>query len=221
MPGVKVAFIHASPAAVEPLMNYFAQAEPGWTVTNLLDDGIMRQFRLGDSEQVESGLISLIDRACSRYGAQAALITCSAASLTLINRLRKASPVPLVKIDEPMARAAVTTGARIGVVVTFPPTAGTATALLQELARSCGKDVTVLTELREAALAALLHGDPETHDRILREAARSLIATGAEVIVLAQVSMARLREPLEKELGVPVFSSLETSHRALKEALDS
>lgn len=219
MGATNVAFIHASPAAIGPLANYYAQAEPGWTITNLLDDGIMRHFREADAAAVESGLLSLVGRACSRYQAQAAMITCSAADLELTRRLALASPVPLVKIDVPMAEAAVAAGTRIGVLVTFPPTVAITTALLGEVARSAGRDVSVSSELHEAALAALLQGDAATHDRILREGALSLRAAGADVIVLAQVSMAHLRPALEEQLGVPVFSSLETSHRALKIAL--
>lgn len=219
MSGTSVSFIHASPAAIAPLVNYYARTEPAWTISNLLDDGIMRQFREGDAGAVESGLLSLIDRACSRYHAQAALITCSAAGLDLMRRLERESPVPLVKIDAPMARAAVAAGNRIGALVTFPPTVGPTTALLAEVAQLAGRDVNVITELRPPALEALLKGDSETHDRMLREGAVALKSAGAEAIVLAQVSMAHMRAALEEELGVPVFSSLETSHKALREAL--
>lgn len=219
MSGTNVALIHASPAAIAPLANYYARTEPAWTITNLLDDGIMRQFRQGDEGAVESGLLSLIDRASSRYHAQAALITCSAAGLELMHTLQKSSPIPLVKIDAPMARAAVAAGNRIGALVTFPPTAGRTAEMLAEVARLAGRAVSVITELRAPALDALLQGDSAAHDRILREGAISLRSAGAEVIVLSQVSMAHMRAALEEELGVPVFSSLETSHRALREAL--
>ncbi len=219
MPGTNVAFIHASPAAIGPLANYYAQAEPGWTITNLLDDGIMRQFREGDEAAVESGLLSLVERACSRYRARAAMITCSAVRRELLGRLQTVSPVPLVKIDVPMAEAAVAAGTRIGVLVTFPPTVQTAASLLREAARSAGRHLEVRAELREAALKALLAGDADTHDRILGEAALTLKDAGVDAVVLAQVSMAHLRPALEARLGVPVFSSLETSHQALKRAL--
>lgn len=216
----RISLIHASPAAIAPLARYYAEAEPEWTVTNLLDDGVMRHFREGNGPAVESGLLSLIERACDRYHAEAALVTCSAATLELMRRLSDASTVPLIKIDAPMAKSAVRAGANIGVLVTFPPTVGPTRALLAEVARSTGRAINIRTELREEALKALLQGDAGAHDRLLADGARALRATGVEAIVLAQVSMAHLREPLERELGVPVFSSLETSHRAIREALD-
>lgn len=219
MTGANLAFIHASPAAIAPLVNYYAKHEPGWTIFNLLDDGIMRLFREGDEGGVESGLLGLVERAVARYHAQAALVTCSAATLDMMRRMEKASPVPLVKIDLPMARAAVAAGSKIGILVTFPPTVEPAKALIAEVAHLAGRQVSVTTELLPGALDALLKGDAATHDRILREGAISLKQSGAEAIVLAQVSMAHLRAPLQQDLGLPVFSSLETSHRALREVL--
>ena len=215
----RISLIHASPAAIAPLARYCAEAEPQWEMTNLLDDGIMRQFRTGDDAAVESGLLSLVDRACSRYHAEAALITCSAASLGLMRKLSAAAPVPLVKIDAPMAEAAVRSASPIGALVTFPPTLAPTCALLNEVALSAGRAISIRTELREEALQALLQGDSAAHDRLLTEGARALHSAGAGVIVLAQVSMAHMREPFEREFGIPVFSSLETSRKALREAL--
>ncbi len=219
MNAARLALVHASPAAITPLANYYAAHEPGWSIVNLLDDGIMRSFRENDQQAVESGLLSLIERAVARYRAQAALVTCSATTLTLMDRLQQASPVPVVKIDLPMAQAAVHAGHRIGVLVTFPPTVEPTRQLLEDVALRTRHHVRVTVELRSDALGALLKGDSATHDRILREAAHALTEAGAEVIVLAQVSMAHLREPLQTELRLPVFSSLETSHAALREIL--
>ncbi len=216
----RVSFIHASPAAIAPLMRYCGQAEPEWEVTNLLDDGVMRSFRQGDAQAAESGLLSLILRARSRYCAEAALVTCSAASVDLIRRLSAASGLPLVKIDAPMAEAAVRAGTEIGVLATFPPTLQPTRAVLREAARQAERVIHLRTELCEQALEALLAGDSAAHDEALAARAQALLSAGAEVLVLAQVSMAHLRETLQSRLGVPVFSSLETSHRALRGILE-
>lgn len=219
MAAARVAFIHASPAAIQPLANYYASQEPGWRTVHLLDDGIMRSFREGNEEEAESGLLSLIQRAAERYQCQAALITCSATTLGLMKRLGRASPVPAVKIDQPMAEAAVAAGSRIGVLVTFAPTVEPTKALLAETAQEMGRRVSTVVELCPEALDALLKGDVATHDGLLRAAAERLAAQAVNAIVLAQVSMAHLRQELSGALGLPVYSSLETSHAALREAL--
>jgi Asp/Glu/hydantoin racemase len=214
-----VAFIHTSLAAIAPLARYYAAAEPGWTITNLLDDGILRLFKRADQQAVEAALLSLIERAHLQHGAQAAMITCSAVSLELLGRLQASAPLPIVKIDVPMAQRAVRQARRIGVLVTFAPTLAPTMEMLAVTARAAARDVDLMPRLCEGAYGALLDGDTATHDRLLREGASEARAAGAEVIVLAQVSMSHLKDALAAELGVPVLSSLETSHEALREAL--
>lgn len=219
MKPARIAFVHASPAALAPLARYYSQAEPDWSITNLLDDGILAFFQRGDGSAVEAALLSLIERAHTLHRAQAVLITCSALRLQGLKRIEAASPVPVVKIDVPMAESAVLQAERIGVLVSFEPTLAPTLELLTEAAAAAGRHVELLPRLCQGALGALFAGDPATHDALLREAAASVRTSGAEAIVLAQVSMAHLREPIATALGVPVLSSLETSHAALRAVL--
>lgn len=213
-----LALIHTSPAAIAPLARYYGEREPEWKLTNLLDDGLLRFFRERREDDAEGALASLVDRAAG-YGARAALLTCSAVSLAQLARLQARSPVPLVKIDVPMARAAVSQARRIGVLISFAPTLQPTVSLLEATAASLGRQVEILPHLCDGAYEALLAGDAATHDRILQSGAEELAARPVEAIVLAQVSMAHLRDSLAGALSLPVFSSLETSHAAVREAL--
>ena len=56
----KVALIHASPAAIAPLMQFYGEAAPELEVTNLLDDGLLRLFRSGDEAGAEGRLAEMI-----------------------------------------------------------------------------------------------------------------------------------------------------------------
>ncbi len=47
-----VAFVHTSPAAVGPLMQFYAEAAPEFEITNLLDDGLLRLLAAGRAEDV-------------------------------------------------------------------------------------------------------------------------------------------------------------------------
>lgn len=96
--------IHTSSAAIAPLVRYYTEHEPGWRLTNLLDDGILQLFRDSREDAVEAALASLLERAAG-YGARAALLTCPAVRLALLDRLQARAPVPVIKIDAPMARA--------------------------------------------------------------------------------------------------------------------
>ena len=50
----KVAFVHTSPAAVGPLMQFYAESAPELESTNLLDDGLLRPLAAGDAATAEA-----------------------------------------------------------------------------------------------------------------------------------------------------------------------
>ncbi len=168
MSRANIAFIHASPLAIEPLKTYYAAAEPEWTITNLWDDGILRLFRSNDQSRIEAALASLVEHGTKLYSAEAALITCSAARLELIDKLRERSSIPLVKIDSPMAEAAVRAASKVGVLVTFAPTVDATVAMLRETATAAGREVEVVPRLVDGAFERLFAGDTAEHDRLLR-----------------------------------------------------
>jgi len=213
----KVAFIHASPAALAPLAQYYREAAPELEITNLLDDGLLRLFAGGDWAGVERRLTEMLATARDTYGVQAALLTCSAVPCDTLERLRRGAGLPVLKIDESLARAAVRAGRRIGVVVTFPPTLEVNRALLEEAAAEAGVVIAILPRLVPEAYEALLAGDAAAHDQQVLAAVEELAVHDVEVIVLAQVSMARVLPQIEGRVAVPVLSSLRTSLAALRE----
>ncbi len=219
MPKAKVAFIHTSPAAVGPVTAYYGSAAPEIEAYNLLDDGLLRLFAGNDRGAVEARLLEMIRSAAAAYGVEAALLTCSAVEASSLRVLRAKAGVPVVKIDEEMARQAVRRGRRLGVVVTFAPTREPTRALLQAAARDAGADVTLVEEILPGALEALLAGDVARHDEEVLAAAGRLAVAGVDAIVLAQVSMARVLAAVEAGVSVPVISSLRTSLDDLRGAL--
>jgi aspartate/glutamate racemase len=214
-----ITFVHTSPAAIAPLARFYADKAPDLQVTNMLDDAILRFFRTGDGERARRSLIAMIDRGVSEYEAEAILLTCSSVTLDMIADLSAGSPVPLIKIDLPMAEAAVRAASNIGVVVSFPPTEGPTTRLIRDAAAAAGREVRVMIGKEPEAYDALLKGDIDTHDRLISARAHELFSDGADAIVLAQVSMGGLQARLSEEIPVPVLSSLDTSLRAVREAL--
>ena len=217
----KIAFVHTSPAAIAPLMQFYGGAAPDLEITNLLDDGLLRLLAAKQRAQAEQRLGEMIAAARGAYGAELAMVTCSSVSREMVERLGRTIDIPLLKIDYPMARRAVATGSRIGVAVTFPPTLETTSALLNEAAAEANRAVEIVPEIVQAAYDALLAGDAATHDELLLAGVRRLDERNVDVIVLAQVSMARLLPQLEGRLRVPVLSSLNTSLMAIREALEA
>lgn len=215
----KVVFVHASPAALAPLGKFYKEAAPDLEIVNLLDDGIMHAFLAGDDLAAERRLKAALIRGHGEYGAQAALVTCSAVKRPLLRRLQEAVPIPIVKIDVPMAKAAVRAGRRIGIVATFVPTVEITTTLLTDAAEEAGTTVEIVAEAIPEAYDSLLKGDSTAHDARLTAAAEKLAARPVDVIVLAQVSMSHMQPVLAGKLGIPVFASLTASLGALREVL--
>jgi Asp/Glu/hydantoin racemase len=215
----QIAFIHTSPAAIAPLAQFYGEAAPELEVTNLLDDGVLRFFRLRDERAAEERLVELIKIARRAYGAEAALVTCSAVSGEMRERLRGAFDFPVLKIDDPMARRAVMAGGRIGVAVTFPPTVETTSKLLREAATEASRNVEIITEVAPEAYQALLAGDHRKHDELLRALINRLSEQNVDAIVLAQVSMARVFPQLSARLKARTLTSLHTSLEAVRQAL--
>jgi Asp/Glu/hydantoin racemase len=212
----RVSCIHTSPAAIGPIAEFVAREAPGLEITNLLDDGLLRLLSRGDQAAVERRLSEMARVAREEYGAAAVLLTCSAIPAEILTRLREQASLPMVKIDEPMAEAAVRAGRRIGVVISFAATCEPTERLLRKTADSAGVEIEIIKRVVPAAYEALLSGRTDEHDRLLIEAVEQLAGEGADCIVLAQVSMARLLPKLAGRTKVPVLSSLSTCLQAIE-----
>jgi aspartate/glutamate racemase len=215
----KVAFIHTSPPAIGPLMQFYSEAAPELEITNLLDDGLLRLLSAKDFATAQERLADMIETVSSIYHAELAMVTCSSVSKEMVEQLDRDFRLPVLKIDYPMALEAVRAGRRIGVAATFSPTLAPTSKLLSEAAAEAGTEIELITQVSTAAYEALLSGDTNTHDRLLLDVIEQLDRQKVAAIVLAQVSMARVLPGIDGRVSVPVLSSLHTSLAAIRETL--
>ena len=122
-----------------------------------------------------------------------------------------------MKIDEAMAEEASSIGRRVGVVATVSTTLEPTVRLIKKKADDLARPIEVAERIAEGAFEALLRGDAAQHDEILKNTI-STLAEQVDVVVLAQVSMARL-VPQLTGVRVPVLSSPRSGVAALKRAL--
>jgi Asp/Glu/hydantoin racemase len=106
-----------------------------------------------------------------------------------------------------MAEQAVKSARRIGVAATARTTLKPTADLIREKAADVQREVSIQTSLYEEAFSALMQGDSARHDSIVLEGLKAQEAQGAEVLVLAQASMARLAPIAAKEIKAPVLTS--------------
>ena len=213
--GTRIALLHTG-AVVIPMAGEFVKRElPDVTAVNYLDDKIVAD--LGDPELAPTvpGRIGELARAAVDAGAEAILLTCSSISELAADTAEQVG-VPILRIDEPMADEAVATGDRIAVLATLATTCGPTTRLIEERARLAGREPSIESVVIDGAFEAVASGDRATHDRLVA-AAIAQAASGADVVVLAQASMASAADAVE--VDVPVLTSLESGVRRLRSLL--
>lgn len=214
-----VVVVHTGPATVQPLKQQFQQILPDVRVVNLMDDSLLNDvMAAGHLTEAVTGRIFSYMQLGQQMGAVALLNACSSVG-EAASAARAAISIPIIKIDDAMAELAVAAGPRIGVAATVRTTLEPTVRLIKAKAAAAGRSIEVTEALAEGGFQALLDGKPEVHDDIVRRTIQSL-ADKVDVIVLAQVSMARLIPSLT-DLKVPVLSSPQSGVEAVRDALAS
>jgi Asp/Glu/hydantoin racemase len=202
-----VALIHTSHILAPMFASLCHEHLPSVKYFHVVDESLIQDTIRADRLR-KLTIRRLIDQIASAEvaGADAVLVSCSSIGpgVTLAQQL---FDIPVLRIDEAMAEAAVRRASVIGVLATLRTTLDPTTALLREKAAQAGRSVELVERLCEKAFPAVLAGDTETHDRLLR---RALVEDlkGVDLIVLAQASMARVVDTLPPDaLKAPVLSS--------------
>lgn len=213
----RIALIHATPLAIDPIVAAFGRLWPEARTTNLLDDSLAADLA-AESRLTEHmiGRFLTLARYVHDCGADAILFTCSAFG-PAIEATAAAMPIPVLKPNEAMLDAALAAGTRVGLVATFAPSIPALKAELEVMARAKKQSVTVTTRTLPDALAALQSGDAGTHDRLIAQAAAELMHCDA--LVLGQFSMASAARLIPAQTGCRVLTSPDSAVIRLRETL--
>ena len=220
----RVGVLHTVPALAGTFESMIQEALPGTTQVHLADASLLADARrIGVtqdvSDRVGAHIRSLIDG-----GAEAVLVTCSSIG-EAVEAAAESAGVPVLRVDEPMAREAarIAAGAgaaaarpgRIAVLATLQATLGPTGRLIERAAAELGGaevDATVVP----GAIEARESGDQARHDELVRQAATEA-ADNSDVVVLAQASMAAALAGVH--LDVPVLTSPPGGVAALADTL--
>lgn len=217
---MRVGLLHTVPGLAPVFDARVRETLPEAEALHLVHAGALQRALAGSPDlhdQVRSTLGAL-----AALGCEAILVTCSSLG-DVVDELGPGLPVPVLRVDVPMAAEAARTaaglgpGCRIVVLATQPSTLGPSARLVAEAAAGFPEAATVVEAvLVEGAAPALAAGDPAEHDRLLRAAADA-VRGRADVVVLAQASMAAALEGVD--LGLPVLTSPRSGVTALAAAL--
>ena len=202
---MRIAFVHTVGFLVDIFRERAAAELPGTDCFHILNESLLQDLLRGAPKPlVYRRVVGQIVLA-AEAGAELIAVTCSSTS-PAVDTARALVSQPVLKIDDPMMEEAARTGTRIGLLCTTTSTAEPSTALLNAHAAAQGRNVAITPRIEADAYTALMQGDRPRHDAIVRAAARSL-AAGADVLVLAQASLAGLRDVIAAEVACPVLAS--------------
>ena len=198
--------LHTTPVTIATINELVKRILPDVRIINFLDDSLLTDVI--KAEQVTPAVARRIATAVFNLedaGAELILGACSSIGETL-EAVQTFTSVPILRIDRPMAELAVREASRIGVLATVKTTLEPTIRLLEREAKTVGKQLQIETRLCIEAYQALMGGEPQKHDQLLKKAILDLSDQKVELLVLAQASMARIIAELPS-LKLPVLSS--------------
>ncbi len=203
-----IGFLHTAAVHEATFDTLVAASAPGATTVVVVDPALLAVAReRGPADpEVQIGIRAAVDALVVR-GADVIVCTCSTIG-GVAETIGAAAPVPVVRIDRPLAVAAVAAGPRIAVVAAVESTVGPTTELLTSVATDADADVTITPVLCTDAWARFEAGDTDGYLDLVAAAAHEA-AADHDVVVLAQASMAGAVTRVD--VGVPVLASPATA----------
>jgi Asp/Glu/hydantoin racemase len=201
----RVALLHGTPVAVEPIQRAFATRWPEAETVNLLDDSLSVD-RAKDHDLTPRMFERFVELGsyAHRIGADAILVTCSAFG-PAIERMARELPVPVLKPNEAMFREAIGRGQRIGMLATFAPSVLTMTEEFDQFVGEAGAKAKLETIVVEGAMDALRKGDAARHNELI--AARAGELAHCDAIMLAHFSTSRALSAVAAVVKTPVLTA--------------
>ena len=205
----RLALIHATRVAIDPIESAARALWPDVETISILEEGLSEDRRKSEelSQDLWDRIVALSGYAES-IGSQGILFTCSAFGQAIDDAARK-SKVPVMKPNEAMFDNAFAHGDRVAMIYTFPPAAPGMEDEFREAAATRGSGARIAPVFCAGAMDAKRAGDIEIHDRLIAETAAGI--EDADVILLAQFSMASAAEKVRAVTRLPVLTSPEAA----------
>lgn len=213
----RIALIHATTIAIDPIKAAFASSWPQAEPINILEDSLSPdRAKVADITEALTERIVALTKYARSTGCEAVLFTCSAFGRA-IEHAATTVDIPVLKPNEAMFEAAIRKGGRTAMLYTFPPAREGMEVEFREEADRLKVLADIESILVEGAIEAVRAGDVETHNRLVAAAAAKL--EGFDAITLAHFSTARALKPVQDVTDIPVLTSPDAAVAKLKHLL--
>jgi Asp/Glu/hydantoin racemase len=217
MSSPRIALIHATPVAIQPIVNTFKRLWPQARVTNLPEDSLAADLAAeGKLTDKMIGRFVALAHYARDCGADAILFTCSAFG-PAIEAAQRALSIPVLKPNEAMLEEGLDAASNIALIATFEPSIPALKAELEQMAHRRRQEIRIETRAAPLALLALHDGRAEEHDRIIAATADEIM--DCDAVVLGQFSMATAAELITPRPGRKVLTSLVSAVAQLQRML--
>lgn len=225
MTGTRAALLHTVPALEGIFDKLLLDERADLELTHVADPALLAAaIEHGMTDELRERVALHVERLAAS-GATAILVTCSSIG-EAVEAAATHVTVPVLRVDAPMAREAAAIAAaaaerherqgRISVLATLHATLEPTGNLVRSAVNAVSADIQVNATVVAGAAVARAAGDNAEHDRLVAAAIRAVAAT-ADVVVLAQASMAQAIVGVD--LGIPVLSSPASGAASLVAAL--
>ena len=200
-----LAFLHTAASHVPTFEGLVREIDPQLDCRHAVEEQLLADATAAGG--VDAALTVRIGATIGRLRADGArVVVCTCSTIGDAAEAASRDDAPVLRIDRPMAEAAVRIGPRVAVVAALE-TALTATAhLLESAARAAGRPLSLQPTVCADAWPLFVAGDRDAYLAAAEAAARAA-AAGADVVVLGQVSMAPVVDRL-RDLGTPVLAAV-------------
>lgn len=203
-----VGLVHSTRLVIESLHQVVSSNCPDAEFVHIMDEGILR--KLASEGQVTPAIVQWLGNmvvSAENIGAKMVVVSCSSLSPG-VNQVRERVSIPVLKIDEPMIEHAISKADRIGLVMTNPTTEAPSKLLFKEVCSRRNSNAELIPRLCPDAFNKLNRGDIQGHDDEVARTIETLLLE-TDVVMLAQISIARVKSRIDESTRKRVYSSLD------------
>lgn len=214
-----IVFLHTSKVHIATFDGLRDRFAPGLAIRHVVREDLLERAvaQGGVTPEIEAAANAALTEAITQ---DAQIIVCTCSTLgALAESFDADAPIPVMRIDRPMADNAVMLGNHIAVCGATSTALASTVALLHSSAKDMDRaNVTIIDHLFASAWKYFQQGDMDAYHREVARGLRGAALT-ADLIILAQASMhgAIAHCP---EITIPVWSSPETGFRAALALID-
>jgi len=216
----RIAFLHSTSVVVDPVKRAALALTGDYEFYHIVDESLLGLLaRSGGIKPAVVNVMRRIALNCQEAGMDMMLCTCSSLS-PVIDYVAGDIGIPLLKIDRIMFERAVAAYDAIGVVMTNPTTRQATSDTFNQACADLGRHPQLFVHLCQGAFELINAGDAEGHDREVA-AAVCRIAPQVECVILAQISMARIKSQLPESVRNKAISGIDFLADTIKRGIAS